>query len=88
MPEPLVLLQRLRDGFWWRPNRQGYTDDIADAGLYTESEARAITRAADDHSVIVRAEEAAMLISNHIDRLAERERKLIRLRQELWSGGV
>lgn len=24
---------------WWRPNSQGYTQDVAEAGLYTEADA-------------------------------------------------
>lgn len=29
---------------WWRPDRRGYTDNIAEAGLYDEAEARSIER--------------------------------------------
>ena len=30
-----------KDGYWYRPNRQGYTTVKAEAGRYTESEAKA-----------------------------------------------
>jgi len=32
----------LHRGLWWGPDRRGYTDNILDAGLYTEKEATSI----------------------------------------------
>lgn len=28
---------------WWKPNRNGYTDKLSEAGVYLESEAKEIT---------------------------------------------
>jgi len=30
----LAYLIQSRDGFWWRPNAQGYTADIVEAGVF------------------------------------------------------
>jgi hypothetical protein len=37
---------------WWRPNSLGYTNDIEQAGLYTEKEAREIERRANAHGSV------------------------------------
>ena len=33
-----------KSGYFYRPNRSGYTQDVAAAGLYTEDEAKAEAR--------------------------------------------
>ena len=37
---------------WWRPKANGYTDDITEAGLYSECDAMSRVRGTDDHFAV------------------------------------
>ncbi|MEM1113231.1 MAG: hypothetical protein AAGI11_15070 [Pseudomonadota bacterium] len=49
--EPFLIIDSC--GWLWRPDSAGYTASLAEAGLYTEKEARATERSTDgDHKAI------------------------------------
>jgi len=71
-PHPYVLLKR---GLFWRPGDMGYTAKIAEAGRYTEAEAKA--RAHDD------GEPVTMRLAVDFERSPEEQ--IAQLRQQLES---
>ena len=44
MDEKKYLIWNLERGQWWKPAEHGYTSDIKQAGLYSESDAIRIIR--------------------------------------------
>ncbi len=44
------LILDMRRGIWWGANQCGYTDNIGDAGRYTDAEALAIAERMNDGS--------------------------------------
>lgn len=43
MPEEKYVIWSHEHNRWWRPNRQGYTQNLDEAGRYTKEEASDIT---------------------------------------------
>jgi hypothetical protein len=56
---------------WWKPNHQGYTTDLEQAGFYTQQQAEEITKAANiikTEDVMVPVEEARAVASMSVDK--------------------
>lgn len=54
----LILHRQLVQGFaiWWRPNRCGYTNNLAHAGRYSKEEAESIARIRGDDFPVAESE--------------------------------
>lgn len=71
----VIRKERQGRGRWWRANSNGYTNDIADAGLYTLGEARRATTP--DHSTPCALAGLSMELRAEVDEMIAR---LVRLK--------
>lgn len=67
--DPWVIWSFEHEG-WWRPGGWGYTPQLAEAGHYTEGEARAIEADANRYSTMVH--EQAMSLNTALKLVARR----------------
>lgn len=76
----VALRERAKLGRWWRPDGAGYTNDLAEAGVYFCFDARTLCGLRD---YVVRAQD---VFDAHMDRLHHWSRAITRLDSDIDNG--